>query len=63
MVAVGTRIDWETNMSGRSEEYRAKAGDCRVRAENERDPFMKEQFEDMANQWQRMAEEAEKHDR
>jgi hypothetical protein len=50
-------------MSRRSEEYRAKAGDCRVRAEKIRDPFMKQQFEDMADQWERMAEEAEKYER
>jgi hypothetical protein len=57
------RLGDKTNMSQRSEEYWAKARDCRVRAEKARDPSMKEQFEDMANQWQRMAEEAEKHDR
>jgi hypothetical protein len=62
-VLIFVKGDWETNMSQRSEEYRAKARDCRVRAEKARDPSMKEQFQDMANQWQRMAEEAEKHDR
>jgi hypothetical protein len=49
-------------MSLRSEEYRAKAEHCRVRAEKIRDPFTKQQFGDMADQWERMAEEAEKYD-
>ena len=47
----------------RADEYRAQAAECLRHANQTRDPETKRQYEDLARQWQLMAERAEKQQR
>ena len=48
---------------GKAEEYWAKALECEARAEQTRDPFIKQQMIDIAEKWRTMAAYEEKHSR
>jgi hypothetical protein len=50
-------------MTSKAEEYRAKALECEARAEQTRDPFIKQQMIDIAEKWRNMAAYEEKHAR
>ena len=52
-----------TVVTPKAEEYRAKAQECEEHAEQTRDPFLKQQFIDTAEQWRTMAAYEEKHAR
>jgi hypothetical protein len=47
----------------KAEEYRAKARECEERAEQTRDPFIKQQLLDIAQKWRTMAAHLEKYSR
>jgi hypothetical protein len=47
----------------KAEEYRAKARECEEGAEQTRDPYIKEQFLKIAQQWRDMAAYEEKYGR
>jgi hypothetical protein len=47
----------------RADEYRAQAAECLRHANQARDPETKRQYEELARQWQLMAERAEKQQR
>jgi hypothetical protein len=40
----------------KADEYRAKARECEECAEQTRDPFIKQQFIEVAKEWRQMAE-------
>jgi hypothetical protein len=50
-------------VTSKAEEYRAKALECEARAEQTRDPFIKQQMIDIAEKWRTMAAYEEKHSR
>jgi hypothetical protein len=50
-------------VTSKAEEYRANARECEECAEQTRDPFLKQQFIDTAEQWRTMAAYEEKHGR
>jgi hypothetical protein len=50
-------------MTTKAEEYRAKARECDERAEQTRDPFIKQQLIDIAKTWRAMAAHEEKYGR
>jgi hypothetical protein len=50
-------------VTSKAEEYRAKALECEERAEQTRDPFIKQQMIDIAEKWRSMAAYEEKHSR
>ena len=50
-------------MSSKAEEYRAKARECEERAEQTRDPFIKQQMMDIAQKWHTMAAYEDKYAR
>jgi hypothetical protein len=52
-----------TAVTPKAEEYRANARECEECAEQTRDPFLKQQFIDTAEQWRTMAAYEEKHGR
>jgi hypothetical protein len=52
-----------TAVTPKAEEYRAKARECEECAELTRDPFLKQQFIDTAEQWRTMAAYEAKHGR
>jgi hypothetical protein len=52
-----------TAVTSKAEEYRANARECEECAEQTRDPFLKQQFIDTAEQWRTMAAYEEKHGR
>ena len=47
-------------MTSKAEEYWAKALECEARAEQTRDPFIKQQMIDIAEKWRTMAAYEEK---
>jgi hypothetical protein len=47
----------------KAEEYRAKARECEERAEQTRDPFIKQQLMEIAQKWRTMAAYEEKRSR
>jgi hypothetical protein len=55
------RTDGEALVTSKAEEYRAKALECEERAEQTRDPFIKQQMIDIAEKWRTMAAYEEKH--
>jgi hypothetical protein len=50
-------------VTSKAEEYRAKPRECEERAEQTRDPFIKQQMIDIAEKWRTMAAYEEKHSR
>jgi hypothetical protein len=50
-------------VTGKAEEYRAKALECEERAEQTRDPFIKQQLIEIAEKWRHMAAHSEKYSR
>jgi hypothetical protein len=50
-------------VTSKAEEYRAKALEREARAEQTRDPFIKQQMRDIAEKWRNMAAYEEKHAR
>ena len=50
-------------MTTKADEYRAKAQECEELAEQTRDPFIKEQFLEIAKKWRHMAAYEEKRSR
>ena len=50
-------------VTSKPEEYRAKPLECEERAEQTRDPFIKQQMIDIAEKWRSMAAYEEKHSR
>jgi hypothetical protein len=50
-------------VTSKAEEYRAKALECEERAEQTRDPFIKQQLIEIAEKWRHMAAHLEKHSR
>jgi hypothetical protein len=50
-------------VTSKAEEYRAKALECEARAEQTRDPFIKQQMIDIAEKWRHMAAHEEEHAR
>lgn len=49
-------------VASRAEEYRAKARECEEFASRAADPHVKQQLLDLAKQWQRIAEQADRYD-
>jgi hypothetical protein len=49
--------------TSKAEEYRANALECEARAEQTRDPFIKQQMIDIAEKWRNMAAYEEKNAR
>ena len=49
--------------TSKADEYRAKALECEERAEQTRDPFIKQQLIDVAQKWHTMAAYEEKYGR
>jgi hypothetical protein len=47
-------------MPSKADKYRAKAQECETQAERAPDPDIKRQYKEMAVQWRRLAEAAEK---
>jgi hypothetical protein len=47
----------------KADEYRAKARECEERAEQTRDPFLKQQMIDIAEKWRPMAADEDKYGR
>jgi hypothetical protein len=52
-----------TAVTPKAEEYRAKARECEENAAQTRDPFVKQQFINTAQQWRDMAAYEEKYAR
>jgi hypothetical protein len=50
-------------VTSKAEEYRAKALECEERAEQTRDPFVKQQLIEIAEKWRHMATHLEKYSR
>jgi hypothetical protein len=50
-------------LTPKADEYRAKARECEERAEQVRDPFIKQQLEEIAQKWRTMAAYEEKYAR
>ena len=50
-------------MTSKAEGYRAKALECEERAEQTRDPFIKEQLIEIAQKWHTMAAYEDKYGR
>ena len=50
-------------MASKADEYRAKARECEGRAEQMRDPFIKQQLIEIAEKWPTMAAYEEKYAR
>jgi hypothetical protein len=50
-------------LTSMTDEYRAKAGECEERAEQTRDPFIKQQMIEIAQKWHAMAAYEEKYGR
>jgi hypothetical protein len=57
------RRQWATAVTSRADEYRANARECEQLAEQTRDPYIKEQFLKIAQQWRDMADHLEKYSR
>jgi hypothetical protein len=55
------RANRATVVTSKAEEYRAKARECEENAAQTRDPFIKQQFINTAQQWRDMAAYEEKH--
>jgi hypothetical protein len=51
------------DLTSKADEYRAKARECEERAEQTRDPFIKQQMLDIAQKWHTMAAYEEKYAR
>jgi hypothetical protein len=51
------------DLTSKEEEYRAKARECEERAEQTRDPFIKQQMIEIAQKWHLMAAYEEKYGR
>jgi hypothetical protein len=51
------------DLTSKADEYRAKARECEERAEQTRDPFIKQQMMDIAEKWRTMAAYEEKYAR
>jgi hypothetical protein len=51
------------DLTSKADEYRTKARKCEERAEQTRDPFIKQQMLDIAQKWQTMAAYEEKYGR
>jgi hypothetical protein len=52
-----------SQVTSKAEEYRAKALECEERAEQTRDPFVKQQLIEIAEKWRHMAAHLEKYSR
>jgi len=50
-------------LASKADEYRAKARECEERAEQTRDPFIKQQLLDIAEKWRTMAAHDERYAR
>lgn len=50
-------------VTGKAEEYRAKALECEEQAEQTRDPFIKQQLIEIAEKWPHLAAHLEKYSR
>ena len=50
-------------MTGKAEEYRVKVLECEERAEQTRDPFIKQQLIEIAEKWPHLAAHLEKYSR
>jgi hypothetical protein len=50
-------------VTSKPEEYRAKALECEERAEQTRDPFIKQELIEIAEKWRHMAAHLEKYSR
>jgi hypothetical protein len=48
-------------MSPKSDDYRARAVECELKAEEARDLEVRRQLIDLARQWRLLAEQAERH--
>jgi hypothetical protein len=48
-------------VSPRSDQYRARAVECKLKAEEAREPEVRRQLIDLARQWRLLAEQAERH--
>ena len=48
-------------VTSKAETYRAKARECEERADQSRDPFIKQQLIEIAQKWRTMADHEEKH--
>jgi hypothetical protein len=59
-VPVRRRPNEEFRMQSRSEEFRAYAAECRELANRIRDPEVKLQYEELAQQWLELAEHVER---
>lgn len=46
-------------MSSKSETYRARAAQCELMGERNRDPTLKAQYLELARQWRELAQQAE----
>jgi hypothetical protein len=51
------------DLTSKADEYRAKARECEERAEQTRDPFLKQQMIDIAEKWRTMAAYEDKYGR
>ena len=49
-----------TSRPSKAERFRANAGECERRAINSRDPLLKAQFMELANDWRHLAEHVER---
>jgi hypothetical protein len=56
-------IIYDRDLTSKEEEYRAKARECEERAEQTRDPFIKQQMIEIAQKWHLMAAYEEKYGR
>ena len=50
-------------VTSKAEEYRAKALECEERAEQTRDPYIKQRLIEIAEKWRHMAAHLEKYSR
>jgi hypothetical protein len=50
-------------VTSKAEEYRAKALECEERAEQTRDPYIKQRLIEIAEKWRHMAADLEKNPR